>query len=259
MKTNFFLHKALITMACAGGLILAVGCSSYRHHGPESCGKGDRIERPRPEADHAPIRMRERAGRPEMGKARMEARREGQGMAMRGQGPGAAMRGGQGGPGMAMRGGREPGLAAQMLLTPRAKQELGLSDDQVKQIRAITERNKEQRRAIAERQRAGQQKMRELMEAERPDKQAIMSQIEKTGNTMTEMRKLQAGEMLDVRGVLTPEQIKKARELRRGPEAPESMDGRGMGRGRGPMDRPQGGIGRPQDGEGRPGPAPQTF
>jgi Spy/CpxP family protein refolding chaperone len=59
-----------------------------------------------------------------------------------------------------------------------------------------------------------------LMRAERPDREAIAAQIDRIAELRATMAKARMNALLDARGVLTPEQLKKARELH---------GGRGMG------------------------------
>lgn len=243
MNTRF-LTKVLLTLVCAGGLLFAAGCSRY-HHRPDKGAKGacEQCSMAQPGRGEMGVRQRPEMQQPPMarpmqpGAGRMGMR----GMGQDGQrGPGMAMRGNDQNGQMGMRG-ESPGL--QRFLQPRAAQELGMTDKQVEQIRKIADRAKEQGAEATQRRRADQEKLRGLMEAKTPDTQAIMELIDKQSRDTAAVRKLEVGALLDVRKVLTPEQIEKARQLR------PRQDGMGQGgRGRaaqmgvGAQGRPEGPI-----------------
>lgn len=130
-----------------------------------------------------------------------------------GQGPGAGMHGGPGmGPGMgAMHGMRGPGMRrgpgarvlAQLDLTPAQREKL--ADLHERQMRADIQA----RADIA----TGMLDLHKLMRAEKPDKAAIDRQVDRLAALHATQQKARIGTMLEARGVLTPEQQKKAREL----------------------------------------------
>lgn len=234
MKPHPFLRNSILTALCVGGLFVFTGCCHYCGHGD-----GKKFKEPRSAAvKSAPGDRAERLiGRPEAGQPGMgmrmgmgPGRGMGQGMG-RGMGMGPGMGGGMG---MGMPEGRGH-IAARQLLAPPVVKELGLTDDQVERIRKIDQTAAAQVRPIQERRREGQAKMRELMQAPQPDKTAIMKQIDIDGQTQIDLRKAQVSEMLELRGVLTPEQFDKARGLIR-----QRMEGAGPGARRpgSPADRP---------------------
>lgn len=190
MKTQLILRGSILTLLCAGGLMLLAGCSTCGHCG-ERPDKKAKVEAPAPGPDHRPMHGEGMKAR--MGKGRPEtAGPRGMGQEMRGEG----------GP-----------FSVRFLLAPANAKELGLTDQQIEKIRSIEKQNAGQRSALQERQRDGQKKMRELMEADQPDEAAIMKQIDINGQAMIDMRKAQVGEMLEARKVLTPEQLQQARGL----------------------------------------------
>lgn len=87
--------------------------------------------------------------------------------------------------------------------------------------------------------------MHRALDAESPDKAAVMGHIEAVGRLHTDLRKHEVGLMLDVRAMLTPEQRKTLRTLsarrdrgrrgkrgprgQRGKRGPRGPDGRGGG------------------------------
>jgi len=92
--------------------------------------------------------------------------------------------------------------------------ELDLSKEQRERIADL--REKQERSSI--RLRADLQTarldMRRLMRADRADRMAINRQIDRIAQLRAEMEKARVGTMLDVRGMLTPEQLERAREPR---------------------------------------------
>ena len=143
------------------------------------------------------------------------------------------MRGGDGGDGgdmgpgmhgwMGMRHGGpdEPGARFGMMLG-----RLDLTDAQRDKMRDIHE--KQMRRDIQARadMEIGRLDLRKLMSAEKPDAGAINAQIDKLARMRAEQSKSRVASFLEARALLTPEQLKKAREL--------MQQGPGMGMGRGP-------------------------
>lgn len=240
MNTRF-LAKVLLTLICVGGLLFATGCSRY-HHRPDKGadeqasmtkpGRGEMGRRQRPEAQQPPMIRPVQPGAGRLGMRGMS--QDGQ---MRGRGGPDGQMGQMRGAGMAMRA-EAPGL--QRFLQPQAVQELGLTDKQVEQIRKIADRTKEQRREMTERRRADQERFRGLMESQNPDSQAIMELIDKQSRDTAAVRKLDVGATLEVRKLLTAEQIEKARQLRRRQDGmgPGRM-GRGDEMGAGAQDRPE--------------------
>ena len=90
--------------------------------------------------------------------------------------------------------------------------ELDLSKEQREKMAEL--REKQERSAI--RMRADLQTsrldMQRLMRAERPDRLAINRQIDRMAQLRADMQKARVGMMLDMRGMLTPEQQERARE-----------------------------------------------
>jgi Spy/CpxP family protein refolding chaperone len=92
-----------------------------------------------------------------------------------------------------------------------------LTEDQRDKIDAI--RDKQQRAAIQARAdlQVAELDMRNLMKADKPDRSAIDTQIDKMASQRAELRKSQIRTMLDMRDVLTPQQrtaLKEEREKR---------------------------------------------
>ena len=131
---------------------------------------------------------------------------------------------GPGGPGM--RGG--PGGRGGMFGLPMRG--LDLTDAQREQVRAIMESHRDQQKAIGDRMQAARKALRAAIEAETADEVAIRAAAAEIGAIEADAAVLQAKIRGEVFGLLTPEQVKKAKELRSGMEN-RMKDGRGQGRG----------------------------
>ena len=131
---------------------------------------------------------------------------------------------GPGGPGM--RGG--PGGRGGMFGLPMRG--LDLTDAQRDRVRAIMESHRDQQKAIGDRMQAAREALRAAIEAETTDEPAIRAAAADIGAIEADAAVLQAKIHGEVFGLLTPEQVKKAKELRSGMEN-RMKDGRGQGRG----------------------------
>lgn len=131
------------------------------------------------------------------------------------QGPG-----GWGGGGMPGRGMRAPGDRLMALLdNDRVKAALNLTDQQVDRLRQIavdTEKASVKNRADAA---VRGIELRELLRADKPDRDAVMKKVQEVSSLRAEMMKEHIDALLAAKDVLTPEQQKKIRtfiESRRG-------------------------------------------
>ena len=142
------------------------------------------------------------------------------------RGPGMMAQGmmGPGGPGM--RGG--PGGRGGMFGLPM--RELGLTDAQREQVRAIMESHRDEQRAIGERMQAARKSLHETIAADVFDEGVIRAKAGEIGAVEADAAVLQAKIRGEVFALLTPEQVKKAKELRSEMEN-RMKDGRGRGRG----------------------------
>ena len=132
----------------------------------------------------------------------------------RGMRCGPGMRGGpMGGPGM------EPGMGAGC--GPMMLRGLDLTADQQKKVAIIHEK---QARLMVQAQadvRIAEMDMQALMRAETPDKAKIDAQIDKLAQLRAGMQKSRTATLLEVRALLTPEQLKKCQA---GPMGDEEED-----------------------------------
>jgi Spy/CpxP family protein refolding chaperone len=126
----------------------------------------------------------------------------GRGPGMMGQGimgPGGPGRGGPGGGPFGMFG---PGLHA-----------LDLTDAQRQQVQTIMESHRDEQRAIGERMRTARKALQEAIAADTFDEAAIRAKAAEVGAIEADAAVLQAKVHAAVFAILTPDQVKKAKEL----------------------------------------------
>jgi Spy/CpxP family protein refolding chaperone len=155
------------------------------------------------------------------------------------RGSGMMERGGQAG-GMQRGMGRET-MLANFVSNPRMAEHLGLSSNQVADLRAkmdVIKKDKIQVRAELEI--AGMEQAK-LLSAEQIDEAALKAAVEKTGGIHTRLAMLEIQPIVELKKILTPAQIAMARDMMR-----ERMRDRA---------RPEGAAGRDHAGPGPEGPA----
>ena len=129
---------------------------------------------------------------------------------------------GPGGPGM--RGG--PGGPFGMAGLPL--RELDLTDAQREQVRAAVESHRDEQKAIGDRMRAAREALRDAIEADTFNEDAIRAAAAQIGAVEVDAAVLQAKIRAEIFALLTPEQVQKAKELRSQMEN-RMKDGRGRG------------------------------
>jgi len=122
---------------------------------------------------------------------------------------------------------------------------IDLTDAQREQVRAIMVSHRDEQKAIGDRMQAARKALHESIAADAFDENAIRAKATEVGAVEADAAVLQAKIRGEVFGLLTPEQVKKAKELRSEMEN-RLKDGRGRGRGMRPHQGP-----RP---EAQPGP-----
>jgi Spy/CpxP family protein refolding chaperone len=132
------------------------------------------------------------------------------------------MRGGPGGPG---------GPAGLPL------RELGLTDAQHEQVKAIMESHRDEQKAVGDKMQAARKALHAAITAETFNEAAIRAAAVEIGAAEGDAAVLQAKIHGEVIVILTPEQVKKAKELRAEMEN-RMKDGRGRGRGMRPHPMP---------------------
>jgi Spy/CpxP family protein refolding chaperone len=163
------------------------------------------------------------------------------------------------GPDRMKRGGPEQALQA-LLRSPEAAAEAGVSEEQLTQLRDLMHDLEKQTIQAQADQKIAALELRRLMQADTPDRAAIMAAVEEGGRLRTEMQKLKVERMLSVRETLGPDAVKKlreqARERRKEMRARMSdMPRRGADRARGPEGQSRGdrgSQGKRRGGEGPP-------
>ena len=117
---------------------------------------------------------------------------------------------------------------------PQFAEKLGLSDEQKAKLKDVADRVKGGRDNM-KRVREATMRQIELMKAEKIDEAAVMKSIDEVFDLRKQMAKEQVKRVIEIKSILTPEQIAKARE-----EMKKSFEERGTrgphrgGKGRGP-------------------------
>jgi Spy/CpxP family protein refolding chaperone len=138
-----------------------------------------------------------------------------------GKPPGAhEMRDGEGCPGGGWHGpmmGRkhQRGFSSHWLLKSETQQKLGLTKDQVNKIQKIDYDTQKSAIQLEAQIRLAHLDFKQLMKNDRPDRQKVMAQADTLANNIVQLHKLMLTHKLDVRDVLTDDQIKKMKELKK--------------------------------------------
>ena len=115
---------------------------------------------------------------------------------------------------------------------------IDLTDAQREQVRAIMESHRDEQKAIGDRMQAARKALHEAVAADAIDENAIRAKAMEVGALEADAAVLQATIRGKVFALLTPEQVKKAKELRSEMEN-RMKDGRGRGRGMRPHPGPR--------------------
>ena len=122
---------------------------------------------------------------------------------------------------------------------PRIAEKLGLSEEQKAKIKGVTDRAKGGREAM-QKVREATKRQFDLMKAEKVDEAAVMKAIDEVFELRKQMAKEQVQRVIEIKAILTPEQIAKAREemkagfAARGDRSPRGPRGDREGRRHGP-------------------------
>ena len=122
---------------------------------------------------------------------------------------------------------------------PRIAEKLGLSEEQKAKIKGVTDRAKGGREAM-QKVREATKRQFDLMKAEKVDEAAVMKAIDEVFELRKQMAKEQVQRVIEIKAILTPEQIAKAREAMkagfaaRGDRGPRGPRGDREGRRHGP-------------------------
>jgi Spy/CpxP family protein refolding chaperone len=107
--------------------------------------------------------------------------------------------------------------------------ELGLTDAQRDKVTEIHERVARQNVQTEADLKLAAMDLQKLMRADKPDAKLIGAQIDKLAALRATMQKARVQGHLEMRGLLTPEQLKKAKEMHGGGAMPMMGPGMGMG------------------------------
>jgi protein CpxP len=140
------------------------------------------------------------------------------------RGPGPMGRGMMGPGGFGMRGG--PGGPFGLAGLPM--RELGLTDAQREQVKAVMESHRDEQKAIGDRMQKARKALHDAIAADTFEEAAIRTAAAEVGAVEADAAVLQARIHAEVVALLTPEQVKKAKELRTEMEN-RVKDGRGRG------------------------------
>lgn len=111
---------------------------------------------------------------------------------------------------------RRPGQSAMLmkaLTNPKLAEAIGISEEQVKTLKARFLELQEREVALRAELEAKMMRQIELLADPKSEEQEIMRVVEESGAVRTEMAKLQVSRILAARDVLKPEQIEKARTM----------------------------------------------
>ena len=107
---------------------------------------------------------------------------------------------------------------------PRIAEKLGLSDEQKEKIKGVTDRAKGGRESM-QKVREATKRQFDLMKAEKVDEAAVMKAIDEVFELRKQMAKEQVQRVIEIKSILTPEQIAKAREEMKAGFAPRGDRG----------------------------------
>lgn len=91
---------------------------------------------------------------------------------------------------------------------------LELDDETRKRIKDLVYDSEKAGIELRARVKAAELELHRALDAEAPDRSEVMKRVEEVGTLKVEMQKHRFGLMLDVRGLLTPEQVRKLKTMR---------------------------------------------
>jgi len=91
---------------------------------------------------------------------------------------------------------------------------LGLDEDARERIETIVEESHQEAELLHAQKREAKRRLHELLEADEPDRGAVMGQVERLGALDTEKHKLRIGTMMRIRAELSPQQRERMKEMR---------------------------------------------
>ena len=106
------------------------------------------------------------------------------------------------------------GLAEGRLMKNRAS-EIGLSEEDVAKIDAAIEAVKAEEEKLREPSKAAFDKLKEVLAKNLPSEKELMAATDKVGETASKSRALKMKSVIQIRSLLTPEQLEKFMEIRK--------------------------------------------
>lgn len=101
---------------------------------------------------------------------------------------------------------------ARMVSNPKMVEKLGLSEEQQKKIKEIQKSNRGDAKENQKKLRQAMDKQMKLLMSEKVDESAVMAAIDEVFAIRKDLAKAQTKQVIEVKALLTPEQLKKARE-----------------------------------------------
>jgi protein CpxP len=129
---------------------------------------------------------------------------------------------------------------------PKITQQIGLTADQQKKMDDIMQQHRLKLIDLNAALQKEEALMHPLIEADQPDENKILAQIDSIAQARAELEKANARMLLGIRQVMTPDQWTKLKALREEKKQEWGRDGRGMRGERGPGGPPDGAGGPPQ-------------
>ena len=121
---------------------------------------------------------------------------------------------------------------ARAVMNPRVADQIGLSEEQKPKLAALRG-GRSVDKELQKKVRAGMEKQVELLKAEKIDEAAVMQAIDEVFEARKEIAKAQTKRTIEIRSILTPEQVTKALEAMRDlrssrprPNGPKARDAR---------------------------------
>lgn len=108
-----------------------------------------------------------------------------------------------------------PGGYAEGRLMKRNAKEIGLSEDDVAKIDAAIEAGKAEEKKLREEGAAAIDELNEILAKNLPSKKELMAAAEKVGENASKSRALKMSSVIEMRSLLTPEQLEKFMEIRK--------------------------------------------
>jgi len=132
--------------------------------------------------------------------------------------------------GPAERMGQPPSIepVVRMAINPKTAEKLGVTPEQSARLKALNAAHAEAMKALRAKTRSEMTRQAGLLAAENLDEKAIMAAFDESWATRKEIARLQMKLLIDVRGILSHEQLDKARKVMRenfGPRKAQPLGG----------------------------------